>query len=152
MIKPCLLLLALLFAPLAQAQSLDDQIALVRQAHNTDREALITLNVHFSAAEGEAFWPLYREYRAAMKANGDLRLNLIKEFADTYENMSDEQALRLLDKSMNIEQDRLDTRRLYTDRFREILAGKKVARVMQMEGKMDAAIDMQLAAEIPLVK
>ena len=41
----------------AQAQSLEDQIALVRQAMDTDREALITLNVHFTSAESQAFWP-----------------------------------------------------------------------------------------------
>ena len=61
-------LLALVLAPAVQAQSIDDQIAMVRKAHNTDREALITMNVHFTAAEGEAFWPLYREYRTAMRA------------------------------------------------------------------------------------
>ena len=149
------LLSSLLFLALAatvQAQSLDDQIALVRQAHNTDREAVITLNVHFTSAESEAFWPAYREYRKSMQANGDLRLNLIKEFAASYNDLTDEQASRLLENSFKIQQDRLDTRRQYSARFTEFLPGKKVARIMQMESKMDAAIDMKLAAEIPLVK
>ena len=134
------------------AQSLEDQINLARSAHNTDREALITMNVHFTSAEGEAFWPIYREYRKAMKLNGDLRLALIQEFAASYQELTDDQALSLLSRSENIQQDRLDTRRTYADRFAEVLPGKKVARIMQMEGKLDTAIDMRLAAEIPLVK
>lgn len=146
------LILALLIGAAAQANPLDDQIALVRQAHNTDREAVITLNVHFTSTESEAFWPLYREYRKAMQANGDMRLDLIKEFAVSYESLTDDQATALLKKSMNIDQDRNDTRRVYAMRFGEVLPGKKVARIMQMEHKMDTAIDMKLAAEIPLVK
>lgn len=146
-----LLIAALLAAP-SLASELDQQIALVRQAHNTDREAMITLNVHFTAAESAAFWPLYREYRKAMQANGDMRLALIKDMAASYESMTDEQADTLLKRHLNIRQDGLDTRRVYAMRFGEVLPGKKVARVMQIEHKMDAAIDMQLAAEIPLIK
>ncbi len=146
------LVLSLALSNAALAQSLDDQIALARTAHNTDREALITLNVHFTVAESEAFWPLYREYRKLMQANGDMRLALIKEFAASYEALTDEQANRMLLQSYDIEEDRTDTRRQYALRFQEVLPGKKVARVMQMESKMDTAIDMQLAAEIPLVK
>ena len=136
----------------ASAQSLEDQIALVRQAMNTDREALITLNVHFTSAESQAFWPLYREYRKAMQANGDLRLRLIRDFAASYEGMSDAQADGFLERSLNIQQDRLDTRRQYAERFQAVLPGKKVARIMQMEYKMDTAIDMKLASEIPIVR
>lgn len=150
--KRTIALLCLLLPSLAAAQSLDDQIALVRKAMDTDRETLITLNVHFTSAESKAFWPLYREYRASMRANGDLRLELIREFAASYETITDEQANNLLNRSMNIHQDRLDTRRQYAGRFAEILPGKKVARIMQMETKLDTAVDMKLAAEIPLVE
>ena len=48
--------------------------------------------------------------------------------------------------------DELDTKRVYAMRFAEILPGKKVARIMQIESKLDAAIDMELAANIPIVK
>ena len=150
--KRLTLLLCLLLPAAAHAQSLDDQIALVRQAMDTDREALITLNVHFTSAESQAFWPLYREYRRAMKAHGDLRLQLIRDFAASYEGMKDEQATAFLERSLNIQQDRVDTRRQYADRFLEVLPGKKAARVMQMEWKMDTAIDMKLASEIPIVR
>ena len=118
----------------------------------TDREALITLNVHFTVAEGEAFWPLYREYAQLRKANGDMRLALIQEFAASYDTLTDEQANKLLLKSYDIQEDLLDTQRQYALKFQEVLPGKKVAKIMQMESKLDTAINMQLAAEIPLVK
>jgi hypothetical protein len=146
------LFLTLALGANAHAQSLDAQIDLARQAHNTDREALITMNQHFTVAEGEAFWPLYREYRALMNANGDMRLALIKEFAASYDTLTDEQANKLLLKSYDIQEDRTDTRRMYALKFQEVLPGKKVARIMQLESKMDTAIDMRLAAEIPFVK
>ena len=84
------LILFLSLSTTATAQTaLDEQIALVRQSAHTDRKVILMGNMTFTADESEAFWPKWNEYRAAVAANGDRTLALIKDFAANFENMTE---------------------------------------------------------------
>ena len=88
----------------ASAQTaLDEQIQLVRQSANTDRKIILMGNVNFTSDESANFWPAWNEYRAAMAANGDRTLSLIKDFAENYENMTDQKADELLTDHFSIQ-------------------------------------------------
>jgi len=76
----------------AMLSAIDAQIALVREVANAERTAIVADNVSFTAAESEAFWPLYREYRGEFQVIGDGSLALIKDFAKNYNSMTDEKA------------------------------------------------------------
>ncbi len=49
------------------------------------------------------------------------------------------------------EQVKLRTRNTYVQKFKEILPPKKVVRFFQVENKLDAIINFELVAGIPLV-
>ena len=83
------LILFLAFSGTSSAQTaLEQQIELTRQSAHTDRKIILMGNVTFSADESAEFWPAWNEYRAAVAANGDRTLALIKDFAANYENMT----------------------------------------------------------------
>ena len=145
------LLMSLSTTAFAQ-NSLDEQIALVRQSAHTDRQVLIMGNVHFTADESAQFWPAWKEYRAAAAANGDRLLALIKDFAAHYEEMNDQKASELLSDSFSIQMQDVVIMQNFAKKIATFMPAQKVMRVIQIENKLDAAIDMQLAAEIPLVK
>ena len=147
------LLLLTVFSGTAFAQSnLDQQIDLVRQAAQTDRQVLIMGNVHFTSDESASFWPAWKAYRAAVKANGDRRLSLIMDFAKNYENMTDIKADQLMADSFSIQMQDVVIKQNFAKKINAFLPAKKVMRILQIESKLDAAINMQLAAEIPLTK
>jgi hypothetical protein len=147
------LLLLLSFSTAATAQSaLDEQIALVRQSAHTDRKVMIMGNVHFTVDEGENFWPAWESYRADMANNGDRRLSIIKDFAANYEQLSDQKASELLTDSFSIHMQGTTIKQGFAQKISAFMPAKKVLRIMQIENKVDAAIDMQLASEIPLAK
>jgi hypothetical protein len=147
------LMLIILIPGTASAQSaLDDQIELVRKAHNTDRQAVIMGNMHFTAEESADFWPAWRQYRAAIAANGDRKVALIKDFVENYENMTDIRADRLMTDSFSIQMQDLVIKQNFAKEINKFMPAQKVMRVIQIESKLDAAIQMQLAAEIPLAK
>jgi len=147
------LVLLISFSSTASAQSpLDDQIALVRQAAHTDRKILIMGNVNFTSDESAQFWPAWNEYRAAMVANGDRLFALIKEFANRYEDMDDQKARELLTDYFSIQMQDLVIKQGFAKKIDVFMPTQKVMRVIQVENKLDAAIKMQLAAEIPLTK
>jgi len=147
------LILALSFSTVASAQTaMDEQIALARQSAHTDRQVLIMGNVHFTADESAEFWPAWKQYRAAMAANTDRTLALIANFAKNYEEMTDLKANELMVDSFSIRMQDLVIKQQFAKDVSKFMPAKKVMRVIQIENKLDAALQMKLASEIPLVK
>jgi hypothetical protein len=145
--------LLLTFATAAPAQTaMDEQIALARQSAHTDRKVLIMGNMHFTSDESAEFWPAWKEYRAAVSANGDRMLALIRDFAEHYEEMTDQKASELLTDSFSIKMQNLVIKQKFAKEINKFLPTQKVMRIIQIENKLDAAIQMQMAAEIPLAK
>jgi hypothetical protein len=60
-------------------------------------------------------------------------------------------AASLLDKGLDFKSDLLKVQKKYLKRFKKVLPMRKVARFYQLENKMDAEIDAQLAIAIPLM-
>jgi hypothetical protein len=150
------LALLLLFSTPLQAQSLTAEskadIALSRALINDKRNTALALSMSLTAEETQAFWPLYRQYRNAMDNVGSRRLDVIIDYANHYENMTQEKAAELLDRSMIYEEQALKVRQLYIEKFRRILPATKVTRLFQLESRMDAAISLKLAEGIPLME
>ena len=98
------LFLLLSISTAASAQTaLDEQIELVRQSANTDRKIILMGNMNFTSEESANFWPAWNEYRAAMRANGDRTLALIKDFAANFDTMTDQKASEILTDHFSIE-------------------------------------------------
>lgn len=147
------LILTLLFSSVASAQTaMEQQIALARQSAHTDRQVLIMGNMHFTSDESAKFWPAWKQYRAAMAANTDRMLALIADFAGHYEEMTDLKANELLVDSFSIKMQDLVIKQQFSSDINRFMPTKKVMRVIQIENKLDAALQMKLAAGIPLVK
>jgi hypothetical protein len=59
---------------------------------------------------------------------------------------------QLLDESLSIEEARTQVRRQYMSRFRRMLPDRQVARFFQVETKLDAVVNAELAERVPLVE
>ena len=105
-----------------------------------------------SEEEGDAFWPLYDEYSEELAEVSEAYISVVSEFVERYQaaDLSDEDANRLLDQSLEIQMTVLKIRQRYLPRFREIMSGVKVARFYQLENKVRAEVDAALALAIPL--
>lgn len=149
-------LVALPSTPVFAQQSLTPEaqrdINLSRALINDKRNLTLADNMKFSAAEREAFWPLYREYREEMRQLADRQLAIIIEYADHIENVTEEQARGWMDATLDIEKDELKVREKYLRKFRGILPETKVVRLMQIEKRMNAMIDLKIAEGVPLME
>jgi len=131
-----------------------DEIELTRAAIKVQKKQLIAQNMNFTASEKEKFWKLYRKYQDQLDFINGRRVKLIADFADALKNksLSDEKALKMLNESLHNQRLRLSTKQTFVDKFQEILPAKKVARFFQLENKLDAIINFDLARQIPLVE
>jgi hypothetical protein len=151
------LLICFLLSLPAYAQSVDladaqRTVNISRKMIDDKRNNQIAMFMNFTQEEKEKFWPLYREYRKAMAAVGDKRLAVIVNYANNVDRMTDPLAKKLLDQSFEVDKDFIRTKERYVKKFRRILPDIKVVRLMQLENRMDIAVDMKVAEGIPLMK
>jgi len=79
-------------------------------------------------------------------------VHLIATFLRNHENFSDKAAKGLLDEYIDIEKDKLKLKEKYIKKFNKKLPPRRVLRYFQLENKLDAALNLGFAEEIPLVR
>ncbi|HVN22517.1 MAG TPA: hypothetical protein VMT71_01000 [Syntrophorhabdales bacterium] len=129
-----------------------DELQLLLEKIKADKKLLVAENMHLTETEAKAFWPLYERYQDELFLLRVRTAKLIKDYADTYEKMSDATAKRLLNEYITVEALRLKLHKAYLPRFGKILPGTKVVRYYQIENKINAALEYELATRIPLAK
>jgi hypothetical protein len=148
-----LILSLLVFASTAVAQDkLADNMQIVVEKIKADKKLLVAENMQLSEAEAKAFWPVYEKYQAELFILRTRTVQLIKDYAAAYQEMTDSKAKKLLDEFMAIETLRLQLGKAYLPKFRKALSDAKVVRYYQIENKINAALYYELAANIPLIK
>ena len=129
-----------------------DNMEIVKEKIRSDKKLFIATNMQLTEAEANAFWPVYDAYQADIDKLRDREIRLIEKFSASYKTMSDDVAKKLLDDSLSIDSSHQELRRKYLAKFRGFLTDKKVARYYQLESKIDAVMEYELARRIPLVK
>ena len=121
---------------------------------NTNKKALIAVNLNLTEAEEKGFWPLYDSYQADLEKIQERQLNLIKAYAKDYNanSLSDEKAKQLMTDYMTTEEDTLKLNKSYFTKFNQVLPGKKATAYFQLENKIEAIINYDMAGQIPLVE
>ena len=135
----------------AFSQSFDDYMEVVRDILNTEKKAVVAETMTLSEADTGPFWALYNEYNAELYKVHTERVNIIKDFADSYESMTDEKADALVNRSLAYKTQVLKLNKTYYKKFKKILPATKAALYFQIESKIDDLVNAELATEIPLV-
>ncbi|MFW2405480.1 MAG: hypothetical protein ACN4GT_11995 [Gammaproteobacteria bacterium] len=134
----------------ASAQQERDMIEVLRAQINTDRQAVVALNMDLSEKQSEAFWPVYREYTEKRAELYDRRVKLLTEFRDSQVGMTAEQAKKILKESIYLEDKLNDLKHNYRADFEKVLGPRHTLRYYQIENKLDAVINYELASVVPL--
>jgi hypothetical protein len=137
------------FAAPAHAQAATE-IELTRAHIQKARQAIIADAMKLTEDESLAFWPAYRDYRVDMARLGDRLVKVITEFVAAEAALNDEQANRLMSEYLDIKAKDVSVKKKYVGVFRKLLPAPKVARFFQLENKLDAIVNYDLALTIPL--
>ena len=134
------------------AQSDSDYIEIERTVLQTERKAVIADAMMFTDEEALAFWPLYNEFQEKAYKVKTTNVEIILDYAENFESLSDEKADELMQRSFKVKQDMLKLKMSYFKKFKKIVSPSKAVRFFQVENKIDAMIAAELALEIPLVE
>ncbi len=127
---------------------------ILRQKIKADKKLIVAANMDLTEAEAKGFWPVYDAFQADLDQL-NLRLGrLINRYAEVYRTnaLTDETAKSLLDEAIQIEQAEVSLKQAYVPKLAAVLPATKVARYIQIENKIRAAIKYDLAEHIPLAQ
>jgi hypothetical protein len=130
----------------------DQQMALLRKDIRSIKKQLIASNLTLTDAEATKFWPVYEQYSAEFGKINDTRTALIKEYADGYGSLTDQQADSLIRRWLDTDIAVSALRQKYVPIVRTVLPGKKAATFFQLDRRISMMIDLQLTSQLPLVQ
>ncbi|MFZ3334035.1 MAG: hypothetical protein WA197_25625 [Candidatus Acidiferrales bacterium] len=131
--------------------TIDTDIKLFREDVRSERKQLVAANLPLTDTEAEKFWPIYEQYSAEVWKIGDARVALIKEYLQSYDTMTDAQANDFMNRSAAIDHQYSALLTKYVPIFEKVISAKKTARWYQIDRHLNLLINMQLAANIPMV-
>jgi hypothetical protein len=130
----------------------DDYVELLRSDLRADKQALVEYAMDLNEADAQIFWPIYRKYEAERIALADRTVALIKAYPGAV-NVTDVQTVAQLgDEWFKIQEDRLKMTRKYYKQVSKQLAPRVAVRWIQVENRLHLLLNLQLAAEVPLVQ
>jgi hypothetical protein len=106
----------------------------------------------FSDAEGEVFWPIYREYEVDRAKLGDRNVALMKDYGMHFDNMDDVKAKELVNAYFKLDEDTLKLDKKYYKKVEKALGSNTAARFVQVMNQIRLFMQVQVAAQTPLIE
>ena len=137
----------------AQEKTTDANMQILREKVKADKKLVMAANMDLSEAEAKQFWPIYESYQKDLQVLDERLGKTILAYADAYnkKSLTDAQAMELTNEVLAIDQDEVALRKTYAAKLGRAIPALKMARYLQIENKIRAAIKYELAAGIPLV-
>lgn len=135
----------------ASGVEVEKDLALLRRDIRAEKKKIIAANIPLTETEATKFWPVYDEYVAEMTKRNDEFFAVIKDYAANQKTITDAQASSMTKRWVEIQIARDQTRQKYIPLFERVIPGKKVALFFQIDRRLYALLDMQVASEIPLI-
>jgi hypothetical protein len=121
-------------------------------AARADRKAIVGANMDLTAAQAKAFWPLYDAYETKMDKLDDRHAAEVKAYAKHYQTLTDKDATNKLDEVIAIKQARLEVQKEFVPKFRAAVSSIKTTRFFQIDNKLSAMIQCDIAQIVPLAR
>ena len=129
----------------------DAYIALLRRDVRQEKAEAMGSMMVLNAQDSAKFWPIYSEYDVALNKLNDQRVATIKEYAENYNQMTDEKADELVRKSMEFRKQRAELLAGTYEKVKQSLGAITAARFVVVEDQLLLLIDLQIVSSLPIV-
>jgi hypothetical protein len=136
----------------APQSGIDRDIQMLRQDIRSKKKQTIAANLQLTDADATKFWPIYDQYTEELVKINNEKYAVIKEYADAWGNLKDDQAMSLINRALAVDEKVAQLRIKYVPIFGKVVPGSKVATFFQIERRVQALVDLQLSAQLPLVQ
>jgi hypothetical protein len=135
-------------------QSSTTNMDILAQKLKADKKLLVAQTVGLTDEEGKAFWPIYDAYQADLQKINERIRTAIESYAKDYNagTMTDAKAAALTRETIAIEEALVSLKKTYVAKLNGVIPATKIARYIQVENKVRAEVNYELAGAIPFVK
>jgi hypothetical protein len=134
----------------AQRKNMDVYLALMRREVRQEKAEIMGATMELNAQDAAKFWPIYSEYDVELTKLNDQRVANIKEYAENYAQLSDEEADKLIQKSMAYQKHRAELLAQTYEKVKQALGGVTAARFAMVEHQILTIIDLQIISSLPI--
>jgi hypothetical protein len=134
----------------AQQRNMQEYISLLRSDVRQQKAEIMGAVMLLSAQDATKFWPIYSAYDAQLTKLNDQRVENINEYARTYDQMTDEKADELIQRSLAYQKQRAELLAQTYDKVKQALGAVTAARFAQVEHQLLLIIDLQITSSLPI--
>jgi hypothetical protein len=134
-----------------QKKNIQAYIDLLRKDVRQEKAEIMGALMVLSADDAAKFWPIYSEYDAELTKLNDQRVENIKEYARSYDQMTDEKADDLIQKALAYQKQRAELLAKTYDRVKQAVGAITAARFVQVEHQLLLIIDLRIVSSLPVV-
>lgn len=150
--KKLLLIAAFGISSASFAQSgMKEDVEIIQSLYGKDKKDLVGAYMNLQEPQAAAFWKVYDEYEIERKALGQKRMELIKDYANNYETLTDETADGLAKAMLknNAAYEKLASK--YYDKSKKVVGALNAAKFMQLELALQTAVRGEIQTAIPFI-
>jgi len=153
-VAACIVALAVA-APVALAQdnaAAAADLQAMQKAARTDKRALVAQTLALTPAEAKKFWPIYDKLQQDLGNLNRQRNVSLEILANRDRPMTDAYAKQVVNDLMSVEEQEIKALRKAASASLRALPPRKAARYMQLEQKLRAVQDYEIALAFPLAQ
>ena len=114
------------------------------------RDSALKTLVELDGEKEKAFWALVQQYDQEMGQQRQQRRAVIEEFVAAHDKLTAEQAEKLADRALDLDNARNEVRRKYFKRMAKEVSPVAAAQFLQRQGQFETMGDLKLASAMPL--
>ncbi|MCT4624788.1 MAG: hypothetical protein N4A46_14300 [Schleiferiaceae bacterium] len=139
------------FALFSKGQNMASELELYQSVFSSEKKMMIVEYMQLSDDQNAAFWDVYNAYEASRAELGKQRFQMLQDYANGYESMTDESAGELLKRANSFagKQDKLKSK--YSKKMVKAIGAKKALQWMQFESYLDRVIGLYIMESLPFV-
>jgi hypothetical protein len=141
-----------LFTGLVKAQSNKEEIDIMQAAFGMEKKAMVAEFVQVDAAQKDAFWKLYDEYETQRKVYGKERIDLLEQYNNNYESMSNETADAWMKRVLDLGKKTDALLLSYYKKVKKATNPINALQFYQVEQYILSGIRNQIMGELPFVE
>jgi Spy/CpxP family protein refolding chaperone len=124
----------------------------LRSAVKADKRAFVAATMKLTDAEAKRFWPIYDTYQRNVDANNRERVVTVQELMFRDKPLTNLAAKQYANQLLALDESEIKARRTMRNRVMRALPALKAARYMQLEEKIRAVQEYDIASTVPLVR
>jgi len=131
--------------------NLQEYIELLRKDVRQQKAQIMGAVMVLSTDDAAKFWPIYSDYDQQLTKLNNKRVENIKEYARSYDQMTDTKADELIKNALAYQKERNELLATTYERVKQTLGAVTAARFVQVEHQLLLIIDLQIISSLPVV-